>query len=99
MEAGLTQYEARAYLVLREMGAARVTELARASGVPRNKLYGALAGLERRGLAEARGHTPLTYASRPLAPFIHQRITRMESLLRTLREPAQVVAPSPAGPQ
>ena len=95
VDAGLTQYEARAYLVLRDLGAAKVTELARASGVPRNKLYGALAGLERRGLAEARTQGPLTYTTRPLSPFIQERIMRLEGLLKQLQEAPQN---APAGP-
>lgn len=94
MEAGLTQYEARAYLVLRDLGTARVTELARASGVPRNKLYGALTGLERFGLAEVRGDAPLTYGSRPLAPFVRSRIARLEDLLK-LSDATASVASSP----
>ncbi|HWG90103.1 MAG TPA: helix-turn-helix domain-containing protein [Candidatus Thermoplasmatota archaeon] len=99
MEAGLTQYEAQAYLVLKDLGPSRVTQIARASGVPRNKLYGALSELERMGLAEAVVQEPLTYATRPISEFLRERIQTLESLMVEIgaREAAQAPLADSAG--
>jgi sugar-specific transcriptional regulator TrmB len=84
MEAGLTGYESKAYLSLVRLGRAKVMPLARASGIPRNKLYHVLESLTEMGLAQKLADEPLEYAPRPLAPFVERRVKNMEELLEEI---------------
>jgi sugar-specific transcriptional regulator TrmB len=64
--AGLSPYQAEAYVTLLEYGSASATDLASASGVPKPRIYDVLEGLEERGYVEtydvgslhARAHSP-----------------------------------------
>ncbi len=51
-DAGLSQYQADAYVSLLELGSASATELADASGVPSARIYDVLRDLEERGYVE-----------------------------------------------
>ncbi len=53
--AGLTLYEARAYLALLKLGGAKPLELARTSRIPRQRIYDVVKSLEEKGLAERDG--------------------------------------------
>lgn len=80
-DAGLTQYQARAYVTLLHMGAVRVLPLSRTSGVPRNKLYHVLADLVKDGLVEVVQEEPLEYRALPLRPYLERRMDRLRALL------------------
>lgn len=80
-EAGLTSYQARAYVTLIRLRGAKVLPLARASGIPRNKLYHVLEELERMGLVEAKQREPLEYRARPLRPYLEGRLKRLTALM------------------
>ena len=77
MEAGLTGYQARAYLTLIELKGAKVLPLARASGIPRNKLYHVLDELERMQLVEAKSREPLEYRALPIKAYLESRVKRL----------------------
>jgi len=63
---GLTEYEARAYIAVVELGEAEAFEIARRSGVPRTRVYDVLSRLEHGGLIQRiRGSRPALYASIP----------------------------------
>ena len=63
---GLTEYEARAYIAIVELGEAEAFEIARRSGVPRTRIYDILSRLEHSGLIQKiRGSRPALYASIP----------------------------------
>ncbi|MDG5775475.1 TrmB family transcriptional regulator [Haloarculaceae archaeon H-GB2-1] len=65
-EAGLSPYQADAYVTLLELGAASASDIAEASGVPQPRIYDVLASLKDRGYVEtyetdslrARAHSP-----------------------------------------
>ena len=64
VELGLTLNESRAYVSLLRLGTATAAEIAGAAGIPRQKVYGALRSLERRGFlrmaaAGVTEHTPV----------------------------------------
>lgn len=80
-EAGLTGYQARAYLTLIRLRGAKVLPLARASGIPRNKLYHVLEELERLQLVEAKSREPLEYRALPIKLYLEGRVKRLQSLL------------------
>lgn len=83
-EAGLTGYAARAYLTLFRLRRSKVMPLARASGIPRNKLYHVLEDLTGLGLAERVSDEPLEYAAKSAVPFVEARIQRMQELLQEI---------------
>ena len=65
-EAGLSPYQAKAYVALLELGTASARELVEASGVPDPRIYDVVRSLEDRGYVEtytqdnlrARAHSP-----------------------------------------
>lgn len=89
MEAGLTGYQARAYLTLVRLRNAKVLPLARASGIPRNKLYHVLEELERLSLVEAKSREPLEYRARPVKYYLEERVKRLTVLLDELSDHGQ----------
>lgn len=60
---GLTQYSARAYLALVARDRYTAAELARASGVPRQRIYDVLNSLSERGLVRVRPGPVVRYAA------------------------------------
>jgi sugar-specific transcriptional regulator TrmB len=62
---GLTSYEAKAYLGLMRRDSATAAQVARLSGVPRQRIYDVLASLVERGLASTRPGSAVKYAATP----------------------------------
>jgi len=63
---GLTEYEARVYIAVVELGEVEASEIARRSGVPRTRIYDVLAKLENSGLIQKiMGSRPAVYAAIP----------------------------------
>lgn len=109
-ELGLPGNEARLYVALLDVADGTAAELARASGVPRPKVYEALGAMERRGFCTTVGDRVTRY--RPVAPDIavrdwtrhrdHERVALAEreqalseTLIRLLPPPPERAA-SPA---
>ena len=63
---GLTTYEARAYLALLRRNSYTAAQVARTSGLPRQRIYDVLSSLVEKGLASARPGNVVKYA--PTAP-------------------------------
>jgi HTH-type transcriptional regulator, sugar sensing transcriptional regulator len=63
MAFGLTSYEAKAYLALLRRDSSSAAEVARLSGVPRQRIYDVLASLVERGLASSRPGSPVKYGA------------------------------------
>lgn len=87
--AGLSPYQAAAYVALLDLGAASATEVAEASDVPKPRIYDVLEGLESYGYVEtyeldslhARAHSP----ARVLAD-LRDRADRFESAASEVEE-------------
>lgn len=60
---GLTSYEAKAYLALIRRDSFTAAQVARQSGLPRQRIYDVLASLVQKGLASARPGTVVKYAA------------------------------------
>jgi len=60
---GLTSYEAKAYLTLIRRDSFTAAQVARQSGLPRQRIYDVLASLVQKGLASARPGTVVKYAA------------------------------------
>jgi HTH-type transcriptional regulator, sugar sensing transcriptional regulator len=76
---GLTSYEAKAYLALMRRDSSTAAEVARLSGLPRQRIYDVLASLVEKGLASSRPGGVVKYA--PTAPEL-----AIDSLLAQHRE-------------
>lgn len=109
-ELGLSQNESRLYVALLRLNDATAAELAKASGVPRPKVYESLGALETRGFSSTVGDRVTRY--RPVPPNValpdwirhrdHERATRSEreqalseTLVRLLPAPEERIAQPP----
>ena len=88
---GLTEYQARVYLALLEIGTATATQIPPHSGVPRTRIYGTMAQLHERGLVEILPEDPLRYKPVPFNAFLtktaadhRERARRMDDELPEL---------------
>jgi sugar-specific transcriptional regulator TrmB len=88
---GLTSYEAKAYLTLIRRDSFTAAQVARQSGLPRQRIYDVLASLVQKGLASARPGTVVKYAA--TAPELaidlllaahRDELSRMERDARTM---------------
>lgn len=75
----MTEQQARAYLSLIDVETATVNDLARASRVPRAKLYEVLEGLSRKGLLETIPETPQRFRANPLTALYETRAEELRS--------------------
>lgn len=81
---GLTEYEARAYITLLELGEAEASEISRSSGVPRTRIYDILSKLESQGLIQGiRGSRPILYMAMPPSKVLNPK---KETILKELEE-------------
>jgi sugar-specific transcriptional regulator TrmB len=62
---GLTTYEAKAYLALTRRGSYTAAQVARQSGLPRQRIYDVLGSLVEKGLASARPGDVVKYSATP----------------------------------
>src|SRR5438046_4369822 len=85
MKLGLTEYEARIYVVLTKMGPRNASEISFLGKVPRPKTYGAIRGLESKGLLRIVPGKPERYMAVspndvlvPLVDKLNKETTRSE---------------------
>lgn len=89
---GLTSYEAKAYLTLIRRDSFTAAQVARQSGLPRQRIYDVLASLVQKGLAVARPGTVVKYAATPPDLAIDLLLAaHRESLARMERDARQMV--------
>lgn len=74
---GFTESQARGYLALLDLGAAGVGDVARATGLPRTRLYPVMNELHGMGLVDALEGEPLRYGPRALDRYIGDRLTAL----------------------
>jgi len=79
---GLTEYEARLYLVLLKTGPVNASQLSFLGQVPRTRTSTAIKELQRHGLLEALSEKPEIYAPRPPAEVLPARIAKLDSGIR-----------------
>ena len=63
---GFTLYESKAYLALALRGVMSASETAKASGIPKSKIYDTLRKLTKDGLLEEYPGSPKIYKARPI---------------------------------
>ncbi len=67
---GLTEYQARVYLALLDLGVATASQIPAISRVPRTRIYVTMQQLHGRGLVEILPETPLKYKPVPFPDFV-----------------------------
>lgn len=89
---GLTSYEAKAYLTLIRRDSFTAAQVARQSGLPRQRIYDVLGSLVQKGLAAARPGTVVKYAATPPDLAIDLLLAaHRDSLARMERDAQQMV--------
>ncbi|MEE9237752.1 MAG: helix-turn-helix domain-containing protein [Thermoplasmata archaeon] len=73
MDLGLTEYQARVYLSLLELGSSAASQVPPISRVPRTRVYATMRQLHEKGLVEIIPETPLRYRPVPIKRFLEQR--------------------------
>jgi sugar-specific transcriptional regulator TrmB len=86
MDHGLTEYQARAYLTLLDVGTATASQVSPLSRVPRTRIYATMQQLHQKGLVQILPETPLRYQPVPfeaylqtLAEELRSRVKRIEA--------------------
>jgi len=82
----LTDYQARVYLSLLDLGTATAAQIPPRSGVPRTRIYGTMAQLHERGLVEILPESPLRYMAVPFASFLTKVAADHKERARRLEE-------------
>src|SRR3972149_6880047 len=70
---GLTEYQARVYLALLDLGPATASQIPAISRVPRTRIYATMQQLHEKGLVEIVPETPLKYVPVPFGDFVAHR--------------------------
>src|SRR5213594_228638 len=74
-EFGMTEYQARAYLALLDLGTATASQVPAISRVPRTRIYATMQQLHGKGLVEIIPETPLKYKPVPFSNYLAKRAT------------------------
>ena len=85
-EAGLSEYERRAYLTVLELGSASATDIAERADVPRSRVYDVLRDLEDDGYVETYEQDSLHARARDPGDVFERLKERAETLERTAEE-------------
>ncbi len=86
MEYGLTEYEARTYLALLDLGVASARDVANLSRVPRTKIYSVLDDLHAKQLAEIIPERPKKYGVVPFDSYLKTFEREYKSKLAKIEE-------------
>ena len=88
---GLTSYEARAYVALMGRGSFTAAQVARAAGVPRQRIYDVLGSLVEKGMAAARPGSVVKYAATDPDLAVPQLLAAHQAQLGELERQAAAV--------
>lgn len=70
MDHGLTEYQARVYLGLLDLGSATASQTAPVAKVPRTRIYATMQQLHEKGLVQILPETPLRYKAVPFETYL-----------------------------
>src|SRR5207249_7701106 len=76
---GLTEYQARVYLTLLDLGSATASQISPLSKVPRTRIYATMQQLHEKGLVQILPETPHRYKAVPFATYLQTRADDMRS--------------------
>lgn len=86
MDLGLTEYQARVYLALLELGSSKAAALASVANVPRTRVYATMNQLHEKGLVEIVPETPLRYRPVPIRLYLEKNARALREDARQLEE-------------
>lgn len=99
MEYGLTEYQARVYLALLDLGVATASQMPALSRVPRTRIYATMQQLHGKGLVQILPEKPLRYKAVPFAAYLgtlaedyRNRAKRLDANVEVLAREFPVVA-------
>src|SRR2546422_9505346 len=81
---GMTEYQARVYLALLDLGTATASQIPPISRVPRTRIYATMQQLHEKGLVEIIPETPLKYKPVPFSKFLTKRASEQREKAETL---------------
>jgi sugar-specific transcriptional regulator TrmB len=84
-EAGLTEYETRAYLYLLQVGVTTASQISNESNVPYSKIYEVLNSLERKGWAKTQSDRPRRYYPKSPSEAMDSTRLRLENMMKSWR--------------
>jgi len=84
-EAGLTDYETRAYMYLLQVGATTASRISDETDVPYSKIYEVLNSLERKSWVETRADRPRQYYPKSPSEAMDATRLRLENMMKTWR--------------
>jgi sugar-specific transcriptional regulator TrmB len=84
-EAGLTEYETRAYLYLLQVGVTTASQISNETEVPYSKIYEVLNSLERKGWVEAQTNRPRRYYPKSPSEALDATRLRLENVMKSWR--------------
>jgi len=70
MEHGLTEYQARVYLTLLDLGVATASQISPSSKVPRTRIYATMQQLHQKGLVQILPESPVRYQPVPFDAYL-----------------------------
>ncbi|UCD92190.1 MAG: hypothetical protein JSV43_08210 [Methanobacteriota archaeon] len=82
-ELGLTEYQARVYLTLLDLGLSKASKIPSISRVPRTRIYSTMSQLHEKGLVEIIPESPIKYRPVPISDYLDKVA---ESYKRTASE-------------
>ena len=89
---GFTEYQARVYLALLELGTTAATPIPALSKVPRSRVYSILQQLNEKGLTQILPERPLRYQPVPLATYLHEIAQEQKRSAERLEESLETVS-------
>jgi sugar-specific transcriptional regulator TrmB len=84
-EAGLTEYETRAYLYLLQVGVTTASQISNETEIPYSKIYEVLNSLERKGWVEAQTNRPRQYYPKSPSEALDATRLRLENMMKSWR--------------
>ena len=77
MDHGLTEYQARVYLTLLDLGTATASQVTPHARVPRTRIYATMSQLHEKGLVEIVPETPLRYRAVPFVRYLAKTVDEL----------------------
>ena len=92
MDHGLTEYQARVYLTLLDLGTATASQVTPHARVPRTRIYATMSQLHEKGLVEIIPETPLRYRAVPFVQFLMQTVNDLRERAESLERNTDAIA-------
>jgi len=91
MDHGLTEYQARVYLTLLDLGTATASQVTPHARVPRTRIYATMSQLHEKGLVEIIPETPLRYTPVPFHRFLAKTVHELRDRAGTLEKNLETI--------